>query len=84
MKDLQLLSEFGFEQCFKPAHYGEPIFTQLHHFCDASKEGYGTVTYLAAIKPHLGVNSSKYGRANAQDVKERAAAAPCGLSVLDR
>lgn len=46
MKDLQKLSDFGVDQCFKPAHFGETVFVQLHHFCDASEEGYGTVTYL--------------------------------------
>ncbi|KAK0133289.1 hypothetical protein N1851_031203 [Merluccius polli] len=46
MEDLQLLSEYGVDRCFKPAHFGEPTTAQLHHFCDASTEGYGTVTYL--------------------------------------
>lgn len=46
LKDLQLLSKFGVDRCFKPAHFGEHTFAQLLHFCDASEEGYGTVTYL--------------------------------------
>lgn len=42
----QKLSDFGVDQCFKATHFGETVFVQLHHFCDASEEGYGTVTYL--------------------------------------
>lgn len=36
IKDLQQLSDFGVDRCFKPAHIGETTFAQLHHFCDAS------------------------------------------------
>lgn len=46
IKDLQLLTDFGVDPCFKPAHFGEAAHAQLHHFCDASEEGYGMVTYL--------------------------------------
>ncbi len=59
IKDLQFLSEFGVDRCFKLAHFGEPTFAELHHFCDASKEGYGTVTYLELKKAIQEWNTSK-------------------------
>lgn len=37
---------FSTSRCFKPHNFGEVTCAQLHHFADASKEGYGTVTYL--------------------------------------
>lgn len=39
IKELQLLSEFRVEWCFKPAHFGKPTFAQLHNFCDACVRG---------------------------------------------
>lgn len=45
-ESLHLLSGFELDRCFKPDHYGCTSFAQLHHFCDASEKGYGTVTYL--------------------------------------
>ncbi|KAI3369223.1 hypothetical protein L3Q82_007506 [Scortum barcoo] len=45
-ESLQLLSGFKMDRCFKPANFGCTTLAQLHHFCDASEDGYGTVTYL--------------------------------------
>lgn len=30
----------------EPAHFRGATYAQLHHFCDVTEEGYGTVTYL--------------------------------------
>ncbi|XDV52444.1 hypothetical protein PO909_021172 [Leuciscus waleckii] len=46
LEDLHLLKDFGVSRCFKPRDFGKVIFKQLHHFADASQEGYGTVSYL--------------------------------------
>ena len=46
MSDLHRLEDVGVSRCFKPKGFGETTFSQLHHFADASQEGYGTVTYL--------------------------------------
>ncbi|KAJ8416515.1 hypothetical protein AAFF_G00358030 [Aldrovandia affinis] len=46
MEELRQLSDFGVDRCFKPPEFGEAVKAQLHHFCDASETGYGTVTYL--------------------------------------
>ncbi|CAI5670611.1 unnamed protein product [Oreochromis niloticus] len=46
LQQLQLLSKFEVSRCLKPDGFGEITSAQLHHFCDASEDGYGTVTYL--------------------------------------
>lgn len=46
VKELQALDGFSTSRCFKPHNFGEVTCAQLHHFADASEEGYGTVTYL--------------------------------------
>jgi len=46
LKELNALSEFKVERCVKPISCGSCIHAQLHHFSDASEQGYGTVTYL--------------------------------------
>lgn len=34
------------DRCFKPNDFGNPVNAELHHFSDASQEGYGTVSFL--------------------------------------
>lgn len=46
LKDLEKIAEFKVHRCFKPTDFGKPIKAQLHHFSDASQDGYGTVSYL--------------------------------------
>lgn len=46
LADLELLASFRVDRCIKPQDFGAPIHRQLHHFADASKDGYGTVTYI--------------------------------------
>ncbi|TWW60963.1 hypothetical protein D4764_05G0010530 [Takifugu flavidus] len=46
MEELQQLTNFGVDRCFKPPEFGETVEAQLHHFSDASETGYGVVTYL--------------------------------------
>lgn len=43
---LQQLRDFGLDRCFKPDNFGQPVPAQLHHFADASEDGFGTATYL--------------------------------------
>lgn len=40
------MSEFKTRRCIKPKDFGHPTLVQLHHFSDASEEGYGTVSYV--------------------------------------
>lgn len=44
--ELHQLEDIRVPRCFKPAGFGEVVMSQLHHFADASEEGYGTVSYL--------------------------------------
>lgn len=46
IQGLHLLDNFRLNRCFKPVNFGDVITAQLHHFCDASQDGYGSVTYL--------------------------------------
>lgn len=46
LKGITLLTSFTIERCMKPKDFGDLIHNQLHHFADASKDGYGTGTYI--------------------------------------
>lgn len=56
LQQLPLLDKFEVDRCLKPPHFGNSCISQLHHFCDASANGYGTVTYLVSKND----NSEKY------------------------
>lgn len=45
LSELENLSAFQADRCIKPADFGPPVKVQLHHFADASNDGYGTVSY---------------------------------------
>ncbi|TDH06297.1 hypothetical protein EPR50_G00132240 [Perca flavescens] len=51
LEDLKGLSVFSVSRCIKPKDFGKLISVQLHHFSDASEDGYGTVSYLR-LKNH--------------------------------
>ena len=40
------MSSFKSERFLKTENFGDPVCSQLHHFADASKDGYGTVSYI--------------------------------------
>ncbi|KAK0150310.1 hypothetical protein N1851_008772 [Merluccius polli] len=44
--ELHLLGSFQVDRCMKPKDFGQVVTAELHHFCDASELGYGTVSYL--------------------------------------
>ncbi|GAA6094046.1 uncharacterized protein LOC117805176 [Tachysurus ichikawai] len=46
LNGLHDLENFKNDRCFKPVGFGEMSTAQLHHFSDASEDGYGVVTYL--------------------------------------
>lgn len=52
MQELCLLKDFKVDRCLKPIEFGEVTSAQLHHFADASKDGYGMVTYLLLHSRH--------------------------------
>ena len=45
-KELLFLEEFQMLRCIKPQNFGIVKSHQLHHFSDASADGYGQVSYL--------------------------------------
>lgn len=53
LQELTKLEQVASDRCFKPPNFGEVSSTQLHHFSDASQQGYGSVTYLR-ITDHSG------------------------------
>ncbi len=52
LEDLQKLANISVSRCNKPAGFGHVKTFQLHHFADASENGYGTVTYLLLTNDH--------------------------------
>lgn len=58
LKELHQLEGFSIRRCLKPLNFGEAATAQLHHFADASEEGYGTVTYLLLHNEHSQVHST--------------------------
>jgi len=47
--DIQNLKEIQIPRCYKPADFGPVTRTELHHFSDASTEGYGVCSYLRFV-----------------------------------
>ncbi|KAK7944331.1 hypothetical protein WMY93_000059 [Mugilogobius chulae] len=48
VQQLHLLNEYKVNRCLKPKFFGNVCSARLHHFCDASENGYGVVTYLVS------------------------------------
>ena len=46
LQELPKLEQLSVDRCFKPNDLAEVATTQLHHFADASQNGYGAATYL--------------------------------------
>ena len=47
--ELLLLEQMKIPRCFKPEGFGDVKTVELHHFSDASTEGYGQCSYLRLI-----------------------------------
>ena len=47
--DLPKLSSFSISRCLLPAEFGLVASSGLHHFSDASEDGYGSVSYLRLV-----------------------------------
>ena len=46
---LSILGEITVNRCFKPSNFNSVKEVTLHHFSDASEEGYGQVSYLRLV-----------------------------------
>eukprot|EP00112_Aurelia_sp_Birch-Aquarium-sp1_P011096 Seg2340.7 transcript_id=Seg2340.7/GoldUCD/mRNA.D3Y31 product="hypothetical protein" protein_id=Seg2340.7/GoldUCD/D3Y31 len=49
VKELPKLAELKVPRCFKPEDFGEAKTVELHHFSDASEDGFGAVSYLRTV-----------------------------------
>ena len=58
MEDLGKLNEISVPRCMKPQGFGEVENIQLHHFSDASVDGYGTVSYIRMVDEHGKIHCS--------------------------
>jgi len=58
LQDLPKLEGLNIRRCFKPEGFGEVKSSQLHHFSDASQQGYGAVTYLRLVDQNDQVHCS--------------------------
>ena len=58
LQELPKLEQLEIDRCFKSADFREISSIQLHHFSDASQQGYGAVTYLRITDHHGNVKCS--------------------------
>ena len=56
--ELPKLEQFSVNRCFKPSEFGEIVSRQLHHFSDASQEGYSAVSYLRVVNTRDDIHCS--------------------------
>ena len=58
MEDLPKLNQISLPRCMKPQGFGIVENVQLHHFSDASVDGYGTVSYIRMVDEHEMIHCS--------------------------
>ena len=58
LKELPKLEQFEIPRCFKPPNSSDIQRCELHHFSDASSQGYGAVSYLRQTDVHGEVHCS--------------------------
>ena len=49
LEDVHELERFQVQRCFKPKNFGNVQQVELHHFSDASQEGYGQCSYVRFV-----------------------------------
>ena len=49
LNELPRLAKLKVPRCFKPEDFGEVATVELHHFSDASEDGFGAVSYLRTV-----------------------------------
>lgn len=76
LEDLHDLENWEVSRCLKPVDCGRLVSAQLHHFADASEEGFGTVTYLLL--------HDDSGRTHSAFVMGKARVAPLKLVTIPR
>lgn len=69
--ELDKLCILQIQRCTKPDHFDPIKASQLHHFCDASEVGYGTVSYLRYVNDRNEIHVSFImGKARVAPLKE--------------
>ena len=56
--ELPSLKELSIPRCYKPSSFGRIAKAQLHHFSDASTQGYGQCSYLRLINDEGSIHCS--------------------------
>ena len=56
LESLSHLVDFKIRRNFAPDSFGKIVSWQLHHFSDASQQGYGTASYLRVVNEHGAVH----------------------------
>ncbi|KAK3737845.1 hypothetical protein QZH41_004783 [Actinostola sp. cb2023] len=65
-RELHVLEQLRIQRCFKPNDFGEIKSTELHHFSDASQDGYGQCTYVRLTNERDQVHCSQMAMAKAR------------------
>ena len=76
LQELPKLEQLSVDRCFKPDDLAEVATTQLHHFADASQNGYGAATYLRV--------EDKNGKVKCSFVMEKSRLAPIKPVTIPR
>ena len=58
LQDLPELESFKIPRCILTCEIPESVRAELHHFCDASQEAYGTVSYIRVVQDQGDVHCS--------------------------
>ena len=58
LEDLPKLEQLSVDRCLKPQGFGKVVSVQLHHFSDASQQGYGAVSYLRFLNDKDAIHCS--------------------------
>jgi len=57
-QELPSLEELSIPRCYRPSNFGRIAKAQLHHFSDASTQGYGQCSYLRLMNDEGGIHCS--------------------------
>ena len=76
LKDLTSLERMEVPRCYKPSDFGNVKNIELHHFCDASTQGYGSCTYVRLV--------NEDGRIHCSLVMAKARVAPVKTVTIPR
>ena len=49
LQELPQLEQFSVDRCLKSSCFGNVVYIELHHLCDASEQGFGAVSYLRSV-----------------------------------